>query len=111
MNNHDVGGAPVRDVISHAQHPIMPWELRVDAMLWILTDAARPGGQRMTVDELRRGIESLPAAQYRELGYFSKWLRSMIQIMEERGLVDRDDLARRIERIAAEHDAEHHREG
>lgn len=110
MNGHDVGGTPVREAISHAQHPILPWELRVDAILWILTDASRPGGQRMTVDELRRGIEGLSPEDYRDLGYFSKWLRSMIKIMEERGLVDRGDLERRVDRIAAAHHAEHHRE-
>ncbi|HEV7178725.1 MAG TPA: hypothetical protein VGN11_02575 [Candidatus Baltobacteraceae bacterium] len=109
MNHHDVGGAPVHEAISREQHAIMPWELRVDALMWILTDANRAGGRRMTVDELRRGIEELPAAEYRERGYFSKWLRSMIALMAERGLVDRDDLERRVERIAAEHEAEHHR--
>ena len=108
MTNHDVGGRPVDEHISHEQHAIMPWELRVDAMMWILTDANRPGGRRMTVDELRRGIEALPAEDYCELGYFSKWLRSMIAIMQERGLADADDLKRRVERIAADHEAEHH---
>lgn len=107
MPNHDVGGRPVDEPISHEQHAIMPWELRVDAMLWILTDASRAGGRQMTVDELRRGIEALPAKDYRELGYFSKWLRSMIAIMQERGFVDTAGLERRVERIAAHHEAEH----
>ncbi len=80
----------------------MPWEMRVDALMWVLTDASRPGGPRMTVDELRRGIESLAPADYRNLGYYEKWLLSMIAILAERGLVDAAALERRAAEIAHE---------
>jgi len=93
--------------IGHKQHAFLPWELRVDALMWTLTDASRAGGRRMTVDELRRGVESLSPEAYRELGYYAKWLRSMIAIMAERGLVDDDAVAARANALAREHDAEH----
>lgn len=108
MGHHDVGGTPSNEPIAREEHAFMPWELRVDAVLSALTDAGRPGGRRMTVDELRRGIESMPAGDYRELGYYAKWLRSMIAIMAERGLVDRAQIARRATELAAEHEREDH---
>lgn len=99
---HDVGGEPFGEAIPRTQHPFMPWELRVDALMWLLTDASRPGGPRMTVDELRRGIESLPPDDYRDLGYYEKWLLSMIAILAERGTVDPAALAKRADAIARE---------
>jgi hypothetical protein len=104
---HDVGGEPFGEAIPRTQHPFMPWEMRVDALMWLLTDASRPGGPRMTVDELRRGIESLAPEDYRELGYYEKWLLSMIAILAERGLVDPEALARRAAAIAHERDHAH----
>jgi hypothetical protein len=79
----------------------------VDAIVWSLTDAERPGGRHMTVDELRRGIESMPAGDYENLGYYAKWLRSSIAIMAEKGLIDRAQVERRARELAAEHEREH----
>jgi hypothetical protein len=107
MGHHDVGGNPSSEPIASDQHAFLPWELRVDALMWLLTDPTRSGGRRMTVDELRRGIESLPVLEYRELGYYAKWLRSMIEILAERGLVDRARVERRAAELAAEHKHEH----
>lgn len=83
---HDVGGNANGEPISHEQHAFAPWELRVDALMWTLTDATRPNGPHLVVDELRRGIESM--ADYHERGYYERWLLSMIAILDERGAVD-----------------------
>jgi hypothetical protein len=99
---HDVGGSSVREPIVRAEHAVLPWELRVDALMWTLTDAARPGGPHMTVDELRRGIEALPPDDYRELGYYAKWLLSMIAVLAERGIVDAAQIERRADEIVRE---------
>jgi hypothetical protein len=107
--HHDVGGQPGHEPIPHEQHALLPWEVRTDALMWILTDARRAGGPLMTVDELRRGIESLPAEEYRRLGYFEKWLLSMVAIMTEKGAVDPAALEQRVAMLTAEHAAEHER--
>jgi hypothetical protein len=99
---HDVGGAPIHDSVPQGQHPFMPWEMRVDALMWVLTDGGRPGDPQMTVDELRRGIEALSPDDYRSLGYYEKWLLSMIAILHERGTIDREILERRAHEIAHE---------
>ncbi len=102
---HDVGGQPSEEPIPRTQHAFLPWEMRADALMWVLTDATRDGGPVMTVDELRRGIESLAPHDYRDLAYYEKWLLSMIRILNERGVVDAAALERRAQAIA--HDREH----
>jgi len=104
---HDVGGRPSAAKVEREQHPFAPWEVRVDALMMVLTDAARPGGPLMTTDELRRGVEALPPAEYEALGYYQRWLRSLIALMVEKGAIDAGQLARRVEALAAEHEREH----
>jgi hypothetical protein len=104
---HDVGGTESHDPIDRAERAFFPWELRADALMWLLTDPVRPGGPRMTVDELRRGIESLEPADYRDLAYYEKWLLSMLAILDERGIVDRAAVERRAREIARERGHEH----
>ncbi|GAC1310316.1 MAG: hypothetical protein NVSMB21_18040 [Vulcanimicrobiaceae bacterium] len=97
---HDVGGEPGHDPIPFERHAFAPWELRVDALMWTLTDATRPNGPQFVVDELRRGIEALEG--YRERGYYERWLLSMIAILAERGTVDARAIDRRATEIAIE---------
>jgi hypothetical protein len=103
---HDVGGTQVNAPIERGQHAFMPWEVRVDALMWTLTDATRPGGLVMLVDELRRGIEALPRDAYLGLGYYEKWLLSMLAVLDERGLIDATEIRRRAVEIA--HDLREH---
>jgi len=56
---HDVGGLPSTEPIDRSEHALEDWELLVDALMQTLTR-----GGLMTVDELRRGIESMPADEY-----------------------------------------------
>lgn len=95
---HDVGGSATDDAIARDQHAFAPWEVRVDALMRALCDPSRPGGPVMVVDELRRGIESLAPQAYLDLGYYEKWLLSMLAILDERGTVD----AARVRRRATE---------
>lgn len=60
---------------------------RVDALRQIL---ARKG--LMSVDELRRGIEAIPEAEYHALGYYERWLRSISGLMVEKGVVAEGEL-------------------
>jgi nitrile hydratase len=46
----------------------------------------------MTVDELRRGIESLPESEYHALGYYERWLRSISATMVEKGVIAAEDI-------------------
>ncbi|HMD03018.1 MAG TPA: hypothetical protein VKG44_08670 [Candidatus Baltobacteraceae bacterium] len=108
--HHDVGGTRVEEPIAREGHALLPWEVRVDALMWILTDPARPGGRRMSVDELRRGIEELPAEEYRSRGYFEKWLLSMVATMTRKGAIDGAALERRVAEVTRAYENEHARE-
>jgi hypothetical protein len=46
----------------------------------------------MTVDELRRGIEAIPEADYHAFGYYERWLRSLCSNMVEKGVVSAEAL-------------------
>ncbi len=46
----------------------------------------------LTVDELRRSVEGLPAAAYRTLPYYTKWARALTSLMLERGVLLRADV-------------------
>jgi len=88
---HDLGGA-VRfrctPVDPDDDAPPDAFGKRVDALRQLL--AAK---RLMTVDELRRGIESLPEAEYHALGYYERWLRSISATMVEKGVIAAEDLA------------------
>src|SRR5690348_4011648 len=55
---HDLGGLPAGP-IDRCEHDKALWEKRVHALLVLL---ARPDREVMSVEELRRGIESLGSA-------------------------------------------------
>jgi nitrile hydratase len=87
---HDIGGlsrfrcTPVeRD-----EAPPDAFGKRVDALRQVLA-----GKQLMTVDELRRGIESIPEAEYFALTYYERWMTSIATLMVEKGIVQAEDLA------------------
>ena len=63
---HDMGGLPAGEVVL-SEHGFALWEKRVDAFMVLLS---RKG--LMTVDELRRNIESLGADAYDKMGYYER---------------------------------------
>lgn len=53
----------------------------------------------MTVDELRRGIESLGREAYDTLGYYERWITSITANMLEKGVVTVDELGAKLAAI------------
>ncbi len=86
---HDIGGASrYRCVpVERDEAPPDAFGKRVDALRQLL--AAQ---KLMTVDELRRGIESIPADEYFQLTYYERWLRSITTLMLEKGVVTREEI-------------------
>ncbi len=96
--HHDMGGLPAGQV-RRTEHAYQDWQLRVDAMMMLLVGVM--GGQkRMTVDELRKNIESLPPADYDRMGYYDRWIISLTQTMIQRGVITTDELARKLADVA-----------
>jgi len=86
---HDLGGASRFRCTAVERDESAPdaFGRRVDALRGLL--AAR---KLMTVDELRRGIEAIPAEEYFALGYYERWLRSIAALLVEKGVVSGDEL-------------------
>jgi hypothetical protein len=96
-SHHDMGGQPAGKV-KRSEHAYDEWELRVDAMMMLLTGVTGMK-KRMTVDELRKNIESLPPADYDKMGYYDRWVISLTQTMIQRGVFTTDELARKLAEV------------
>jgi nitrile hydratase len=80
---HDRGSWATAEPIDRAEHVLADWEVLMDAIVGAL-------GARgvMNVDELRRGIESMPPEEYERASYYERWLFSVESILEEKGVLD-----------------------
>ena len=55
----------------------------------------------ITVDELRRNIESLGAEAYDSMTYYERWIYAITQTLIQRGVITVDELGRKIEVVRA----------
>ena len=88
---HDTGGRPRTEPIDRTEHELEDWELLADALVNAL---GRVGV--MNVDELRRGIESMPPDEYERASYYERWLYSAETILTEKGVLEPGELDRRL---------------
>jgi hypothetical protein len=88
---HDRGGMPSSEPIDRTEHELEDWELLMDALVGAL---ARAGV--MNVDELRRGIESMPPDEYERASYYERWLFSAETILTEKGVLAPGELEARL---------------
>ena len=90
---HDRGGLSTDAPIDRGEHELADWELLTDALVGVL-------GQRgvMNVDELRRGIESMPPHEYERASYYERWLYSAEKVLVEKGALELGELDRRLSR-------------
>lgn len=92
---HDLGGLP-SGAIDLEEHEPGYWEKRIDGIRLLLADRKR---RLITVDEMRRGIESLGKDAYDRLGYYERWTASVTGVMLEKGVITTDELGRRMAEI------------
>ena len=88
---HDRGGWPTDASIDRTEHQLADWEVLTDALVGALGRAGV-----MNVDELRRGIESMPADEYERASYYERWLYSIEVILTEKGILAGGELDRRL---------------
>jgi nitrile hydratase len=88
---HDRGGWPGEAPIDRSEHELADWEVLTDALVGAL------GGRGvMNVDELRRGIESMPPDEYEAASYYERWLFSIETNLVAKGLLEPGELAARL---------------
>ncbi len=90
---HDRGGWPTEAAIDRSEHELADWELLTDALVGAL---GRQG--LMNVDELRRGIESMPPGKYERASYYERWLYSLETILTEKGVLAPGELEAKLAR-------------
>ena len=95
-----MGGQPAGPV-TRTEHDYALWEKRVDALLVLLS---RKDRRLMTVDELRRNIESLGADAYDKMTYYERWIHSISQTLIQRGVISIDELGRRMAEVGERHE-------
>jgi nitrile hydratase subunit beta len=88
---HDRGGWPTSEPIDRTEHELADWELLTDALVGALGRAGV-----MNVDELRRGIESMPPDEYERASYYERWLYSAETNLTEKGILVPGELDGRL---------------
>jgi nitrile hydratase subunit beta len=89
---HDRGAWPTDAPIERTEHELDDWELLTDALVHSLASEGL-----MNVDELRRGIESMPPEAYEQASYYERWLYSIETILTEKGVLAAGELDARLE--------------
>ena len=92
-------GGLIAGAIEPIEHDYALWEKRVDAILVLLS-----GKGVMTVDEMRRNIESLGPQDYDHMTYYERWIYAIAQTMIQRGIITVDDLGRKIVEVQSRSD-------
>jgi len=87
---HDMGGRPNDDPIDQAEQTLMDWERRIHALVGVLREK-----RIMNTDELRRGIEAVPAREYESLSYYERWSASVELLLIEKGLLSPEEIDER----------------
>jgi hypothetical protein len=91
-------GGLAAGAVAPVAHDYALWEKRVDALMMLLSHRDR---QLLTVDELRRNIESLGAEAYDTMTYYERWIHAITQTLIQRGVITVDELGRKIEDVRA----------
>jgi hypothetical protein len=87
--HHDLGGVArfMCEAVDTAPHELTDFDKDVDALRQVLSHKGL-----MTVDELRRGIEAIPEADYHRSTYYQRWVRSITDTLLRKGLVTETEL-------------------
>lgn len=92
--HHDLGGAAkyMCEAVDTEPHALTDFDKEVDAIRSILG-----AKQVMSVDELRRGIEAIPEAEYHRLSYYRRWIRSIADNLLRSGVITEAELRAALE--------------
>jgi hypothetical protein len=95
---HDLGGLALGP-IDRDEHPRTLFEMRVDALLMLLT---HPGCSAFKVDALRRAIENYDRLDYENLPYYHRWIKAIRQLLVEQGVLSDEQIQARLDQLKAQ---------
>ena len=92
--HHDMGGVSkfLCEEVDTSHHALTDFDRTVDAVRGLLG-----AKQVMSVDELRRGIEAIPEAEYHRLTYYQRWMRSITDNLLARGVITEAELRQALD--------------
>jgi hypothetical protein len=94
---NDVGGLEAGPVKT-GSHDLDGWEKLITA----LVSSCGPGGRHITtIDEFRRAREDLEPDFYNSLTYFELWAEGFVNLMQEKGVLTREEVERRMDALKA----------
>jgi hypothetical protein len=94
QRQHDMGGMEAGPVMSD-EHAAEPWAKMITSLA-----AALREDDLMRIDELRRALEDLPEDVYKQ-DYFERWSEAMINLLEEKGLLTREEVMGKMDALKA----------
>ncbi len=96
---NDIGGAEAGP-IDMTEHELLPWEKRCHALADVLDFK-----KIINTEEKRRGVEALGAQMIGNLSYYERWIVAFGNILFQKGLLTPEELARKMDEVAARHAA------
>ena len=89
----DIGGLPAEVVPREEVHQLF-WEKHMIAMFNVLWDKGV-----FNLDEFRRAVEQTPPEEYKKSSFYGRRLDGMTDLLVEKGIIDRQDLAGRTREV------------
>jgi hypothetical protein len=94
---HDMGGMQgFGKILYLAEEPVFreKWEGRMVACL-----ATVSGLGLINIDEWRHGQERMKPAEYLSVSYYEHWLHSVVDLLDQKGILSTADLEARMAKI------------
>ena len=93
--HHDMGGASkfMCEPVDVEPHALTAFDREVDALRGVLGAKSV-----MTVDELRRAIESIPEGDYLRMSYYQRWIRAITDNLLRKGVLTEAELTTALEK-------------
>jgi hypothetical protein len=94
--HHDMGGVSkyLCEAVDVEPHALTDFDKEVDALATVLRMK-----RMFTVDEMRRGIEAIPEAEYHRLSYYRRWIRSITDNLLKQGVITEAELRAALDRV------------
>ena len=81
-------------MIDRSDHVWTDWEYQTHGLMGALRNRELLG-----TDELRRGIEAIPAEDYEAYSYYERWSRSLETILTERGVLSTYEIDAKVQEL------------
>lgn len=89
---HDIGGLPAARFVP-TDEPWLFWEKQAEAIRNLLGESAR---RLASLDEIRHSFESMGEDLYGQLTFYERRLEALVRILEQKGILTREELEARI---------------